>query len=105
MKMETIQVTQSDIDNLAAKLDEFSSVLNDRERLLLVAMFGFAQTAIEAAAAPTRPKPGGAQPKLPPLSAGFRDAFKAGVGAKFDIETDASETERIKVKAKGSIEN
>lgn len=86
-----IRVTQEDIDNLAVKLDEFATVLNEREQLLLTSIIGLAGDAIQEWIDEGSPEPSQAVTGPPhPLSAGFRDAFRRGVGTKFTVERDTS---------------
>jgi hypothetical protein len=98
----TIRVTQEDIDNMALKLDEFATVLNERERALLTAVLGMAGIPIQEwieRGLEERPTP--TPTSLPPLSAGFRAAFRAGVGTRFTIEEDTSseaEAESTKIR-------
>lgn len=98
-----IQITQADIDDVAKKLDEFAAVLNERERSILLAVVGLAGKAVQDLyEAGTKGAAGAPGPKaLPALSAGFRQAFANGVGAKFRIY-DPVEAETVRVK--GSVD-
>lgn len=98
----TIQVTQEDIDNLATKLDEFAQVLNEREREVLLAIFGMAGKEIkDIVAQGSTTTTTEATPQLPSLSAGFREAFTNGVGTNFEIDTEAGQGEGVSISVKG----
>jgi hypothetical protein len=90
-----VKVTQADIDSIAGKLDQFAAVLTDEQRLIILGVLEYAGIAIRAAAsaAPTPAAPPPAATALPPLSTGFRDAFKNGVGSTFSF--DNLQTEKI----------
>ena len=89
-------VTQADIDDLATKLDQFGAVLNDREKAIMIGVLELAGQGVDAAASAAATTPSTPTP-VPPLSVGFRDAFKQGVGTRFLI--DASQAEGTNVKA------
>ncbi len=88
--MASIQISQTDIDNLAKKLDEFSAVLSPNEQALLHAIFGMAGMSVSGAASESesggvdlsRGMTGFSDAKisitgnLPKLSSGFLDAFR-----------------------------
>jgi hypothetical protein len=98
-------VTQADIDDLATKLDEFGAVLNDREKAIMIGVLelagqGVAAAASKAAANPPTPS----TTAVPPLSVGFRDAFKQGVGTRFRID-DSAQTESTTVKGGVSVDH
>jgi hypothetical protein len=88
-------VTQSDIDGLATKLDQFGTILTPKETMIMLGALEYAGQAIKAttAATPSGPDPTPTQPKtgLPRLSDGFRNAFKTGVGSTFDFEVGQTE--------------
>jgi hypothetical protein len=101
-----IKIAQEDIDNVAVKLDEFASVLSDREKAVLTAVFGLAGGTIQQWVASGRQTQSGSAPATPPLSAGFREAFSNGVGTTFTIEEDTtSEAEGSKTKIGDSWDN
>jgi hypothetical protein len=87
-------VNQADIDGIAKKLDQFGAVLNDREKTVLLGVLGLAADGINkvAAAAPVAPPGGSGASSLPPLSAGFRNAFRKGVGSKIKIDSSQAES-------------
>jgi hypothetical protein len=89
---EKISIAQSDVDSLGKKLDEFQSVLSDRERQVMYAVMQMAGKELRETLAGGSTTGGGDTSTLPPLSSGFRDAFSAGVGKSFQIRS--SETER-----------
>lgn len=68
---EAITFTRDDFDNLAMKLDEFSTVLSDQERAVLHALqFDRSAGPVDS----TR------------LSDGFRAAFERGCGTVFTVD-------------------
>lgn len=80
-------ISQTDIDRLATKLDEFSQVLTNDEQALLLGLLGVAESALSQAssqveagsisaeaAATTLVAPA----KLPRLSEGLKSAFTVG---------------------------
>jgi hypothetical protein len=95
---DMIQVTQADVDNVARKLEEFSAVLSDRERAVLMSVIGIAGQAIDKLVSDVQSgggtAPGGAAAGGS-LSQGFRDAFARGVGTKFAF-SEPSETEQVR---------
>jgi len=85
-----ISVTNEDINSIAKKLDEFAAVLTPREQGIILSVFSIAAKVIASESAQKK------APGAPtPLSAGFRDAFKAGAGTKFSIEDDG-EAEKVR---------
>lgn len=79
--MATVEnVTTADIDNLAAKLDEFAEVLDERERMFLLGL-------LEMAGKTLREDALGADPGAPStsVSEGFRAAFAGAVGMKLQV--------------------
>jgi hypothetical protein len=89
-----IVLTQSDVDDIAQKLDEFGAVLNDREKVILLATLALAGQGIAKAAQAATPEksPSPAPPTLPSLSSGFRNAFQKGIGSHFSTnQTDQTE--------------
>jgi len=100
--MAEIKIGQDQIDGLAKKLDEFSEVLDENERALLLAVFGIASTALSQANQESEAAGGRAirgtqsitslpdskmerpvAAALPKLSAGFRNAFTSGAAGRF----------------------
>lgn len=79
-----IYLTKDDVDNITVKLDEFSSVLSDREYALLLAVFAYAKPAIADAVAKAR-----AEESAPraPLSSALRATVEAGIGSIFTMNT------------------
>jgi hypothetical protein len=89
--MADTSVTQTDIANLARKLDELGDVLTAAERSLLLAVFKLASAGIAAKLQSGGTESGGSQTEsgggrvarptttanIPSLSAGFRDAFRS----------------------------
>jgi len=104
--MTTVIVTQNDIESLAEKLGEFSAVLTEREQAILEGVIGLVGRSIDdlATAAPRAAlrDPAPAASELPPLSAGFREAFEHGVGATFSVAP--SEAEGVNVTGGVTIE-
>lgn len=93
--MQQITITMQDVDGISRKLDEFAVVLTDRERAVMLAMFGIAAQTISRTKTGVAAKPGEAA-ALPPLSVGFRKAFEAGVGTKFTLEDVGGEAEKVR---------
>ena len=80
-----VQVTRSEIQQLASKLDEFGEVLTEKERAVLLYAFNLLKKDL-------RGKDGGGQSgggsKLPPLSAAFNSAFTPGGAAGFGSDAE-----------------
>jgi hypothetical protein len=94
-----IKPSQSDIDDLAAKLDQLSEVLTAEEVALLLAIFSIAGQSIAANAKPVAPAP---EPKpkeaqLPKLSAAFKAAFKAGTTGTYSLGGESEMASSVSV--------
>jgi len=90
-----VTVTQADVDDMASKLDQFGAVLNDREKAVLLGIFGLAAQAISDEVRGSTSTP--AQPSsLPSLSSGFRAAFQKGLGTRFRFGSSQSESTTVK---------
>jgi hypothetical protein len=94
-----VQVTQSDIDGIAGKLDQFATILTPKEIMIMLAALEFAGQAIKAAASAKPPdhSPTPTTTGLPRLSDGFRDAFKSGIGSTFGFEPSQTEDVGVQV--------
>ena len=108
--MSEVTIAQNEIDDLAKKIDQFGSTLNERERAVLLGVFAQASSAKYKAIAdargaglsvPTSPPPIVATipKKLPSLSDRFKDTFWPGRAGRFEFATSdrESETESVSV--------
>lgn len=88
MLAKDIKITQSDVDNIAIKLDEFSSVLSRPEQDVMLGMFLLARQALQKLPTSSTPR----QPEVAPkLGESFRTALARGIGHTFHVEGDESE--------------
>jgi hypothetical protein len=94
--MAETTVTQTDIANLARKLDEVGDVLTATERAILLAVFRMASVAIAARVGGgtegegRQTESGAARvglptTNIPSLSAGFKNTFRAIGNAEFQV--------------------
>jgi len=95
--MADVTVTQSDLANLARKLDELGAVLTEKERALLLAVFRLAAASIASKLQTTQTESGSAgpvtgpvTPNIPPLSGGFREAFSPLGSSSFSVNDMAA---------------
>ena len=95
--MPVATVTDAEVQALGRKLDEFSEVLTEKERLMLLAMIRAAKRQFQGGGTSSQPRPTG---QLPKLGAAFDAAFIPGKAAEFENETEL----RIgPIEIKGSI--
>jgi hypothetical protein len=93
-----IAVTQQDINNIAKKLDEFGAVLSERERSLLLGIFGLAGKELRA-----RISQADGHPAQHGLASGFRDAFQPGIGGKLTLAENETEGGSVGIGIKYSL--
>ena len=92
-----VHVSQAELDSIAAKLEQFSSLLSEREQHILLGVFDLAGDAMRAsigvvAAAPTRSSGTATLPSLPD---GFREAFHDIAGSSFKFTDSEFEQDNV----------
>ena len=92
-----VHVSQAEIDAIATKLEEFSSVLSEREQHILLGMFDLAGASMRASIgldtnALTKSS---SPPTLPSLPDGFREAFQNTAGSTFNFTDSEFEEDNV----------
>lgn len=102
--MAEVTIAQKEIDDLAKKIDQFGSSLNERERAVLLGVFSQASSARYKAIAdargaglsvPTTPPPIVATipRQLPSLSDRFKDSFWPGRAGRYEFAKSEAESD------------
>jgi hypothetical protein len=83
--MPTFNITDDDVITLGKKLNEFSEVLTDKERAMLLVMIRAASKQFKQLETPENPT---VPPKIPDLGAAFDAAYLPGRAAEFENQSE-----------------